>query len=122
VTAARTWSLDVRMRPLPSFDLSGAWTRTGPRIGTEASTTTRQAAATWRAGSRLQVSGTYSRSDQSLVVSGSSRLTGQEVYGARVATSVGRSITLKAATYQIDPRGENASRQWDFGLTKVFGR
>jgi hypothetical protein len=112
----------VKTRPSSSLDLSGSFSRSGPRIGLEPRTTTGQLAMGWRVGSRLQLSGTYTRSDRTSLFTSSVPASGQEALGLRAAMQASRTLTIRAGLYQVDPRGHHVSRQWDAGMNKVFGR
>jgi len=121
-TATGIRSLNLRWLPMRRIDFSGAIDHSRSGSGGRSGTTTRRATLDLQPGARLRLSATYSRSDQAIQQSGTSQLTGQEVYGAQLSLRLGRSATLRADTYQVDPRGRNFSRQFDAGLTKTFGR
>jgi hypothetical protein len=47
---------------------------------------------------------------------------GQEATGLRASMQASRTLSLRAGLYQVDPGRHRVSRQWDFGMNKVFGR
>ena len=121
-TGARSRSLDVRWLPSASIDLAGGITQSISGTDRGVGATTRNARIGLRPGKRLQLSSTYSRSDQTTQIPGTSQLQGREVFTAQAGLSLTRTMSLGANLNLIDPHKQNFSRQYDLTVTRVFGR
>ena len=115
-------SFTLRWMPGRRLSLDGALDKSEAGGLVRTGTTTRRAQLHLQGGARTRLSASYSRSDNASQQAGTSQLVGREVYAAEFTYGFGRGWTLRADTYQVDPRSRNASHQYDAGLTWSFGR
>jgi hypothetical protein len=115
-------SFALRWIPARRVSLDAALDKSEAGGLTRSGTSTRRAQLNLQGGARTRLSASYSRSDNALQQSGTNQLFGREVYAAEFTYGFGRGWTLRADTYQVDPRSRNASHQYDAGLTWTFGR
>lgn len=118
----RSSTVDVRWRPFSSLEASGSITSGGGLSRTDPQLSTRQASLNWRPGPRLQLSGGYTRSDQTSTAQTTTQLTGREFLSGRLLAAVGRRTTLSAGISEANSNGQRGSRQIDVAVTRGFGR
>ena len=119
-SGARSRGLDVRWFPSAAVDFSGNMTQSLASGGSGVGSTTRSARLGLRPGTRVQLSGSYSRSDQTSQIAGASQLRGREVFSTQLSLTVTRTISVGANLNLVDPHGQNFSRQYDLNVTKDF--
>ena len=114
--------LDGTWRPVQTLECSGNWSesRASARTGIQSA---RSATVRWLPSARLQVTGTWTRTSQSVATTTPDQLVGTEVRGLRLVSALGRRLALSAGYTEADPGAERReNRQADATLTWNLGR
>lgn len=114
--------LDLRWKPARTLDVTASLSRAGALPRDDPRVSTAQGTARWSHGPRLQLSGSWTRSDQVRAQSSAAQLPGREVMGGRLLLGLGRDLVFNAGMNVVDPRQATRARQLDATLTRSFGR
>jgi len=112
------WSTTVRLMPTSRFNLSGGHSvlqSSGSRG------TTSQASFTWSPTALLHASGSYNRTRQNLLLTGTSSPL-QESYSGTVTTSPGGRLNIAFQYQEVNPRQASRVRQYNVLVAREFGR
>jgi hypothetical protein len=114
--------LDLRWTPLPSLELVGSIGHTGDLPANDPRATVRQATVRWTPSRAFQLTGGYVKSTQERAFAVADRLSGRDLFTARLLASPSRSLTFNAG-YSLADRGlPTESSQVDGAVTLTFGR
>lgn len=117
-TSATSYATNLRVTPNAKLQLSGGWSET---IGPLSRSTTLQSTVLWSQSSRLQASGTYSLSHQSVSAVAVPLTSRQESLTGAVSVGLARDLNA-TARYSDSYRGQpGQAREWSVDLVKRFG-
>ncbi len=119
---SRSTTLDLRWKPVPTLELAGSYGVTGAFPRNDPRLSTRQLNLSWIPSRGFQLTGNYSRSDQSRGGGVANQLRGREILGTRVLASLTRSTLLSLGLHQSDPHRASFARQVEATVTQSFGR
>jgi hypothetical protein len=121
-TRARTATVDGRLRLGGGLELSASHTRSGLLPHNDAHTSSTVLGLRWNPSSRLQLSGTYSRTGSSVSGADVGFLRGGEFASGRILVGVTRTVTVIVGASVTDPDSDSRSKQFDALVSKRFGR
>lgn len=119
---ARSTILDLRWSPSAAVSAYGTLSRARGLGASDPLVTTTTANAEWRPRSTVQLSGTYTRSDQVRYDPTTGFSVGREVFGARLLATVALDWRLQVSMNDADPGRPSHARQWDLSLTRTLRR
>ncbi len=122
--AARSVSqnLDVRWKVVTSLEMVGSYSESGALPNNFPRSVLRVATVRWSPVPQWQVSGNWSRSDQSRVDAAANQIAGREIAGLRVLGALSRRLTFSGGANVADRGKPTENRQYDGSLTMTFGR
>lgn len=119
---SRGAGFDVQWRPFPTCDLLGSYGTTGVFPNEQQRSSTRSLTAKLESSSKLQLYGTYTRTDQTGTVTTSAASTSHETASGRVQWQPTRRVAASGTLTVSEPGREQEARQVDVAFTWSFGR
>ncbi|MBI5169077.1 MAG: hypothetical protein HZA61_06290 [Candidatus Eisenbacteria bacterium] len=119
---SRGAGLDVQWRPFPACDLLGSYATTGVFPNEQQRSSTRSLTAKLESSSKLQLYGTYTRTDQTGTVIATTASTSHESASGRVQWQPTRRVAASGTLTVSEPGREQEARQVDVAFTWSFGR
>jgi hypothetical protein len=119
---SRGAGFDVQWRPFPACDLLGSYASTGVFPNELQRSSTRSLTAKLETSSKLQLYGSYTRSDQTGTVIASTASTRHELVSGRVQWQPTRRVAASGTLTVSEPGRVKEARQVDVAFTWSFGR
>lgn len=115
-------TLDLRWKVATSLEMVGSYSESGALPNNDPRSVLRVATLRWSPVPKWQVSGNWSRSDQTRVDAVANQIAGREIAGVRVLGALTRRLVFNGGASIADRGQPTENRQYDGSLTMTFGR
>ena len=118
----RTRGVDVILRPMLNMDLTASWVSTGLLPSDSPRIETRSATGRWTPWAPLQLTGSWSKSDQVRTSTAITPFRAREIASGRAFVTLSRRLSAAAGFTVANPGSGSSSKEFDAILTWSFGR